>query len=241
MTKVKKSKKKRIILTVIVIALIGIIFGSIIIRNAIINQEAKEESRLAGANQNSELIANNIKKGVTIGGITGTLESLDTSDATATAEDILNGETAYVKGSKITGTFVPLDTSDATATAQDILSGKTAYVNGNKITGLLQPGSQMSTGRVTIGNDYEDINCGFQAKYVIAYSYISYYSLMVVIYNNGSGCAGYVSVRSSDYINVADVGNYITPLPNGFRFTSDEGDSYPIVPEDREFIYLAFS
>ena len=41
---------------------------------------------------------------VSIGGITGTFETLDTSDANATPEDIIWGETAYVDGQKITGT-----------------------------------------------------------------------------------------------------------------------------------------
>ena len=43
----------------------------------------------------------NIKSGVTIFGQTGTF----TSDATATASQILSGKTAYVKGNKITGTM----------------------------------------------------------------------------------------------------------------------------------------
>lgn len=66
---------------------------------------------------------------------------VNTSDATATEEDILIGKTAYSKGSKIYGSHVcqsgGLDTSDATATPYDILSGKTAYSKGSKITGVL--------------------------------------------------------------------------------------------------------
>ena len=61
------------------------------------------------ANAGSNLIASYIKSGITVGGITGTLEVLDTSDATATPEDITKGKTAYVDGVKITGTRVDRD------------------------------------------------------------------------------------------------------------------------------------
>lgn len=52
------------------------------------------------------LIPDNIKKGEKIYGVTGTLDVLDTSDATASPDDILVGMTAYVNGEKITGTHV---------------------------------------------------------------------------------------------------------------------------------------
>lgn len=59
--------------------------------------------------QSIGLTENKIKLGETILGITGTLESegsgIDTSDANATASDILLGKTAYVNGEKVTGTL----------------------------------------------------------------------------------------------------------------------------------------
>lgn len=54
----------------------------------------------------ADLVAGNIKSGVNIFGVNGTYSGLDTSDATATAADIVDGETAYVNGSKITGSMV---------------------------------------------------------------------------------------------------------------------------------------
>ena len=63
---------------------------------------------------------------------------VDTSDANATSSDILNGKTAYVKGSLIKGTLMSsggIDTSDATATESDVAAGRTAYAKGKQIKG----------------------------------------------------------------------------------------------------------
>lgn len=51
------------------------------------------------------LTANKIKKNETILGITGTYEGIDTSDANATENDLIEGTSAYVNGVKIEGTL----------------------------------------------------------------------------------------------------------------------------------------
>lgn len=63
---------------------------------------------------------------------------IQTKNAVAGPEDIMEGKTAYVNGELVTGTFTPLDTSNATATADDIMEGASAYVNGEKIYGSIQ-------------------------------------------------------------------------------------------------------
>lgn len=54
----------------------------------------------------ADLVPGNIKSGVDIFGVTGNYSGLDTSNATATAADIVEGETAYVDGRMITGNLV---------------------------------------------------------------------------------------------------------------------------------------
>lgn len=55
--------------------------------------------------------AENIKSGTTILGVEGAYKGIDTSDATALAEDILQEKTAYVNNEKITGTMQEYDGS----------------------------------------------------------------------------------------------------------------------------------
>lgn len=64
-----------------------------------------EGLRNVTVNGDESLISKNIKSGATIFGVSGDINVLDTSDATATAGDILKGKTAYVKGEKIVGTL----------------------------------------------------------------------------------------------------------------------------------------
>ena len=72
--------------------------------------------------KNTNLLPENIKKNVTVLGITGTLENggIDTSDATATADDIIKGKTAYVNGVKVEGNL-PEAPGLAITTPQDTL------------------------------------------------------------------------------------------------------------------------
>ena len=100
----KLSKRRRLIIVIVSILLLIVILASTIVANRIIVNEGSYETANGNAGSSS-LLPEYIKEGVTIGGVTGTLVDLNTSDATATAADIALGKTAYVNGVKITGTY----------------------------------------------------------------------------------------------------------------------------------------
>ena len=81
----------------------------------------------------ANITPNVIKNGVNILGVMGTLsEGIDTSDATATAENIIEGATAYVNGVKITGTMENLSN---TITEQENIIANLQNIVNNKASG----------------------------------------------------------------------------------------------------------
>ena len=122
----RKLNKKQKIIGLIAILLVAIILAIVITTNIISNnkQVTSEGYSATTANAGSALVARYIKNGITIGGITGTLEVLDTFDATATAEDIAEGKVAYARGERIVGTYKdepnPISEDDLQISASNI-------------------------------------------------------------------------------------------------------------------------
>ena len=78
----------------------------------------------------SGLTADVLKKDTKVLGIIGNYEGTVTSDADATAGDIMEGKTAYVKGKKITGTVAPISSIN-------MGNAKSAYVPTEDLTSLI--------------------------------------------------------------------------------------------------------
>lgn len=110
---------------------------------------------IASAEQ-AKIIPANIKTGVTILGVAGTF----TSDADATSGNILEGKTAYVKGTKLTGTIPTLQKSGTgdytvkTTFTYDESTGKFTANSKSSITGdtaaFLIPGGTYVDADLTI-------------------------------------------------------------------------------------------
>lgn len=79
-----------------------------------------------------------VPAGYTPGGTVQAASLASQTPGTATQDDIIQGQTAWVNGVQITGALESgSDTSDATATAADILEGETAYVATGKVEGTM--------------------------------------------------------------------------------------------------------
>lgn len=91
------------------------------------NQTINAGQYLTGAQTiqgDANLIPANIASGVSIFGVTGTHQGgggTDTSDATATQADIVNGKTAYINGGKVTGTLIVQNYYTGTTTPESTI------------------------------------------------------------------------------------------------------------------------
>ena len=110
--------------------------------------------------EKAKLVANNIRQGVTVLGVTGSMspsEGVNAQSKSVTptkSEQVVQPDSGYTHLAQVTVAAIPaayITTTDANATADDIKNGKTAYVNGKKVTGShTDPAFSLANGVLTI-------------------------------------------------------------------------------------------
>ena len=101
----------------------------------------------------ANLISKNIRAGVRIGGIGGYIEGNYTSDATATAEHILTGRTAGIKGNMVAGNMANVGAIDPAKSV--VLSSGVLYARmtkGAHITNATSGYPEVSVPQATLAN-----------------------------------------------------------------------------------------
>lgn len=110
--------------------------------------------------EKAKLVAANIRQGVTVLGVAGSMspsEGVNAQSKTVTptkAQQVVQPDSGYTHLAQVTVAAIPaqyITTTDANATADDIKTGKTAYVNGKKITGShTDPAFSLANGVLSI-------------------------------------------------------------------------------------------
>lgn len=110
--------------------------------------------------EKAKLIPGNIRQGVTVLGVGGTMspsEGVNAQEKTVTptkAQQVVQPDSGYTHLVQVTVNAIPdqyITTTDATAEAGDIAKGETAYINGKKVTGThTDPAITLANGVLSI-------------------------------------------------------------------------------------------
>ena len=178
----------------------------------------------------------NIKKDITVLGVTGTLEDLDTSDATATANDIINPKTAYVNNRKIIGNIIPTykTISNAVVYSSILQNGGSSYLtigfapDNSFLIELDYVKQALVVKDSNLNIVKEESISSFVPDYTVSYDGRLYISISVAGVQNNVDCH-YVFVSLNDYKSFITVFNYKTKEFN--YINSGYAGFYPIVED----------
>jgi hypothetical protein len=167
----------------------------------------------------TNLTAANIKSGVAVGGVEGTF----TSDATATAAQILSGQTAYVNGSKVTGSMANRGAVNETLTSQgQSYTVPAGYHNGSgKVTANI---TNLTAANIKAGVSVGGVAGTFTSDATATAAQILYGQ---TAYVNGSKITGSMSNRTGHVTgqSISRSGTTLRIRPQPGYYPGDSGNS----------------
>ncbi|AGY77998.1 right-handed parallel beta-helix repeat-containing protein [Clostridium autoethanogenum] len=166
-----------------------------------------------------DLSSDNIKAGKKVFGIDGKSSVVDTADATATATQIRNGQTAYVNGNKVTGSCPVQATSAQTVTpgTSDIV--KPAGIYDDNIT--IKGDSNLSSNNIISGKSIFGISGSATIESLGGLPY-EYHQIDGTYYNTSHTYTFTTSFSKIIFIifRYIDINNYYRILAGGYWWTS---------------------
>ena len=211
MKKIKINKVRILSITIFLVTLIILIVKIIKNDNSVIQSQYQ-----AGTDDGSELVSNYIKEGVQVGGIVGKLKTLDTSDATATPEDITKGKTAYVNGVKITGTYEVKE--------NPVITGLSA--SGNSITIQATAGTSNIVGystSTTSSTPYYFTTVSPTQSLNVTVSGLNYDTLYYVWVKDEDGLiSDYSSIRTEAMVTIPALTQYNTTFTPNITYWTNQ-------------------
>ena len=187
------------------------------------------------------LVANNIKKGITLFGVAGNPNVVDTNSGDAVATEILSGKKAWVDGMEVTGTGqLAIALSSVPKTSQTVCYdavGSVVSCSGTGQDGEYQKGVMTSPRFTDNGNGtvtdnltgliwLKDANCFGQQIWAAALASANNLSNGSCGLSDGSGGGDWRLPNKNELLSLVDSGRYDPALPSDHPFLNVNPDYY---------------